>query len=29
VGRASAVVISLDHSDYYLPRWHRFFTSLP
>jgi signal peptidase I len=29
VGRASAVVISLDHSDYYAPRWHRFFTSLP
>jgi len=29
VGRASAVVISLDHDDYYLPRWHRFFTSLP
>ncbi len=29
VGRASAVVISLDHTDHYLPRWHRFFTSLP
>jgi signal peptidase I len=29
VGRASAVVISMDHSDYYLPRWHRFFTALP
>ena len=29
VGRASAVVISLDHADYYLPRWHRFFTRLP
>ncbi|MBI3849363.1 MAG: signal peptidase I [Verrucomicrobia bacterium] len=29
VGRASAVVISLDHEDYYLPRWHRFFTGLP
>ncbi|MDB6065121.1 MAG: signal peptidase [Pedosphaera sp.] len=29
VGRASAVVISLDHGDHYLPRWHRFFTSLP
>ncbi len=29
LGRASAVVISLDHSDYFLPRWHRFFTSLP
>ena len=29
VGRASSVVISLDRGDYYLPRWHRFFTSLP
>ena len=29
VGRASAVVISLDLGDHYLPRWHRFFTSLP
>ena len=29
VGRASAVVISLDHADHYLPRWHRFFTRLP
>jgi len=29
VGRASAVVISLDRADYYLPRWHRFFTGLP
>lgn len=29
VGRASAVVISLDREDYYLPRWHRFFTELP
>ncbi len=29
VGRASAVVMSLDRSDYWLPRWHRFFTSLP
>jgi len=29
VGRASAVVISLDRDDYYLPRWHRFFTGLP
>jgi len=29
VGRASSVVISLDHDDYYLPRWHRFFTALP
>jgi signal peptidase I len=29
LGRASAVVISLDHRDYFLPRWHRFFTSLP
>ncbi|MDB6018396.1 MAG: signal peptidase [Pedosphaera sp.] len=29
VGRASTVVMSLDHTDHYLPRWHRFFTSLP
>lgn len=29
VGRASAVVISLDRGDHYLPRWHRFFTGLP
>lgn len=29
VGRASAVVVSLDRGDHYLPRWHRFFTSLP
>jgi len=29
VGRASAVVMSLDRDDYYLPRWHRFFTGLP
>ncbi len=29
VGRASAVVISMDHSHHYLPRWHRFFTALP
>jgi len=29
VGRASAVVISLDRGDHYLPRWHRFFTVLP
>jgi signal peptidase I len=29
LGRASVVVISLDHQDYLLPRWHRFFTSLP
>jgi signal peptidase I len=29
VGRATTVVISLDHADYYLPRWHRFFTGLP
>jgi len=29
VGRASAVVISLDRSNSYLPRWHRFFTRLP
>jgi signal peptidase I len=29
VGRATAVVISLDLADYHLPRWHRFFTDLP
>lgn len=29
VGRASTVVLSLDTSDYYLPRWGRFFTTLP
>ena len=29
VGRASAVVMSLDRDDWYLPRWHRFFTGLP
>jgi signal peptidase I len=29
VGRVSAVVIYLDHCDYFLPRWHWFFTSLP
>jgi signal peptidase I len=29
VGRATAVVASLDHSDYFLPRWQRFFTALP
>jgi signal peptidase I len=29
VGRASAVAISLDPDHSYLPRWHRFFTSLP
>lgn len=29
VGRATAVIFSLDHEAYYLPRWHRFGTSLP
>jgi signal peptidase I len=29
VGRATAVVISLDHADHFFPRWHRFFTGLP
>jgi signal peptidase I len=29
LGRASSVVISMDHDDYYLPRFHRFLTSLP
>jgi signal peptidase I len=28
VGRASLVVISLDHQQYFQPRWHRFFTGL-
>jgi signal peptidase I len=28
VGRASMVVISLDHQHYLEPRWHRFFTDL-
>ena len=26
VGRATAVVMSLDHKNYWLPRWHRFFS---
>lgn len=29
VGRATAVVVSLDPDHYYLPRWSRFFHSLP
>jgi signal peptidase I len=29
VGRAVAVVASLNPNDHYLPRWHRFFTRLP
>jgi signal peptidase I len=29
VGRATAVVVSLDHARYLLPRWHRSFTALP
>lgn len=28
VGRASIAVLSFDRAHYYLPRWHRFFTSL-
>jgi signal peptidase I len=28
VGRATAVAISFDREHYWLPRWHRFFTSL-
>lgn len=28
LGRATAIVISLDRSHYYQPRWHRFFTRL-
>ncbi len=26
---ATTIVMSLDHDDHYLPRWHRFFTALP
>jgi signal peptidase I len=29
VGRATNVVLSLDRGDYYLPRWDRFFKTLP
>jgi len=29
VGKATAVVLSLDTNDHYLPRWSRFFTSMP
>lgn len=29
VGKATAIVISLDHARYYRPRWERFFTHLP
>jgi len=29
VGRASAVVISLNYNNYYIPRWDRSFTPLP
>jgi signal peptidase I len=29
VGQATSVVISLDHGNYYLPRWHRSLTRLP
>jgi len=29
VGRATSVVISLDHDHHLSPRWHRFFTALP
>jgi signal peptidase I len=28
VGRASMVILSLDHQHYFEPRWHRFFTEL-
>jgi signal peptidase I len=28
VGRATAVALSFDRSNYWAPRWHRFFTSL-
>ena len=29
LGRASAVVLSLDHHHFHSPRWHRFFHPLP
>jgi signal peptidase I len=29
VGRATAVVVSLNPDQHYYPRWHRFFTRLP
>lgn len=29
VGRATAVVVSLNPDEHYYPRWHRFFTRLP
>jgi signal peptidase I len=29
VGRATSIVISLDHDHHFSPRWHRFFTALP
>jgi signal peptidase I len=29
LGRANAIVISLDGKNYYRPRWERFFTKLP
>jgi signal peptidase I len=28
VGRATAVALSFDRSNYWVPRWHRFFTPL-
>jgi signal peptidase I len=29
VGKATAVILSLDYTDHLLPRWKRFFTSMP
>lgn len=29
LGRATATAISVDPQNYYMPRWHRFFRSLP
>jgi signal peptidase I len=29
VGRATAVAVSVDLQNYWLPRWKRFFTKLP
>jgi signal peptidase I len=28
LGRATSIVISLDHNRYFLPRWQRFFNTL-
>jgi len=28
LGRASVAVLSFDRANYWVPRWHRFFTAL-